>query len=424
MEKRYTLIISGTGEVIHSDSKEELEQMRRKKGAGKIFDNKTSTNNRVLRASNVNERSTRYNREQEEKQYNGLSFKQAYEKARSNKVKYFGYKGKVYSSDLKDGRNNMTEMMSYYGNNLGYDKDPRLQNKASRRARENYRNRELRVSSPKVDKEAEKRKELERVKKESLAQFAKDFNAAKFVDAVMPTNLLGNTVDAGIDYVSGEDYTPRIHKSGFNPFGYAEDVTNGNVGGLAVRGIDAYTTLGMPGARKVIDWAGTKWAPQIFNISSKSKYIVKGGTDPVVDEAGNVIARVPNKWNVWSLTRGSRNPGVAGESAHTVAGESIKEYGNRSVQRAVSEGVLPATDKGAASTARWANAAWQNANTGDVFFFRSPGVHPYDYAIDKAIEVVPYWGVGANAATQAIDVRRNGGRLISRNIIDRFKNKR
>lgn len=90
-----------------------------------------------------------------------------------------------------------------------------------------------------------------------------NWDAADFVDALMPSNLIGNAVDAAVSKVQGYDYVPGIARSGFNPFGYAKDLSTGNAGGLALRGIDAYATLGAPGSSKVIDMGATKIAPKL-----------------------------------------------------------------------------------------------------------------------------------------------------------------
>lgn len=65
--------------------------------------------------------------------------KEAYKAAQNSGNKYFAYKGKVYKTDLKNGKDNMTEMMKMYGNSLGWDKDPKLNTKKSMEAREQYR---------------------------------------------------------------------------------------------------------------------------------------------------------------------------------------------------------------------------------------------------------------------------------------------
>jgi hypothetical protein len=100
----------------------------------------------------------------------------------------------------------------------------------------------------------------------------------------MPTNALGNAVSAAVSKMTDEEYHPGIYASGFNPLGYGKAFTrvlDGDVaGGLAegaVRGIDAYTTLGMPGVSGMVDRAMTRFAPRLAPVSSTSKYIPEGG---------------------------------------------------------------------------------------------------------------------------------------------------
>jgi hypothetical protein len=69
----------------------------------------------------------------------------------------------------------------------------------------------------------------------------------------LPTTAVGNAFDAAWKTVSGGTYTPRVYKSGFNPFGYAEDAVNGNALGLGLRGLDLWASLGSPGAKEIID---------------------------------------------------------------------------------------------------------------------------------------------------------------------------
>ena len=77
-----------------------------------------------------------------------------------------------------------------------------------------------------------------------------NWDAADFVDAISPTTMISNGLSAGLASITGTDYTPYIDKFGFNPFGYAKDLSNMNLGGLAMRGLDAYATLGAPGLAK------------------------------------------------------------------------------------------------------------------------------------------------------------------------------
>jgi len=78
--------------------------------------------------------------------------------ARKNNVRWFGYKGKVYKSDLqgKNVKDNLTEMEGIYGNNLGWSKDPKLNTSTSKKAREEYRSQiKAKPNNEKVKRETE-----------------------------------------------------------------------------------------------------------------------------------------------------------------------------------------------------------------------------------------------------------------------------
>ena len=235
-------------------------------------------------------------------------------------------------------------MIKIYGNNLGWTNDKNFNNKKSIEARKNFRNKVITT----------KEKKSEQPKSNGMGEIAKNFSAAKFVDTILPTNAIGNFIGMGINALTGNQYVPETYVSGFNPFGYAEDLANGNVKNLALRGLDTYTSLGMPGAANAIDKVGTKVAPRI--VAERFKYIPKGGTEAVVDEAGNIVGRRLNNWNWWSLTRGPRVKPPKGGFAHTAMGDNTVQYGTRSVQRAVNEGTLSELP----SAARYANSGIVN----------------------------------------------------------------
>ena len=416
--ERFSMIING--KKYTSNSWNTLDKIRKQKNVAARIDDNDNKKPRALRADNTKEQHTQYGRQKEEGKYNNLTFKQAYNKARQEGVKYFGYKGKVYQSDLENGKDNMTQMMRLYGNNLGYTNDPRLFNQASTNARKQYRS-QLSVQKPKVNKEQAER---ERVKRESAAKLAKTIDAASFADAILPTNAIGNAFDYAVDQFTGDKYTPAIHRSGFNPFGYAQDAANGNVGGLLVRGVDTYASLGAPGMSEGIDYLGTRFAPRIGSIGNKSIYLTKKATEPVVTESGEIIGRQHWRGALNALT-GENIP--AGGHAF---GKHINSYGTRSVQRAINEGALEplnATTKG--NITRYANAAWRNSNTGTTDFFRNiDGAgnlvgNAYDNAIERGMQIAPYYMLGVDATGQILDSRKSGGKLISRDIVKQFKNR-
>lgn len=266
------------GKIIYEtrefNSRQEAEAFRKKSGkVGKITD-RGNLGTTVLKADNSNSKSTAYRRQQEEGQYNSLTFKQAYNKARSLGKEAFGYKGKVYSTDLTNPSDrNMTAMKKMYGNYLGFQKDPKLQNKVSRAGRERQ-NKGMNVEkAPKITND--------NTKKDNMSKVAQNFNAAGLVDALMPTNAVSNFIKMGADKLMGEHYTPETYASGFNPFGYVKDFNEGNYGNLGLRGLDAYLTLGAPGARVNITPRGT-------NVTS--------GADVLSDGS-----RVFSKWHLNSL---------------------------------------------------------------------------------------------------------------------------
>ena len=71
-----------------------------------------------------------------------------------------------------------------------------------------------------------------------------NWDAADFVDALMPINATFNLVSEATD----SDYTPYVMRSGFNPFGYSKDAVEGSASGLLDRSIKAATVLGLPRA--------------------------------------------------------------------------------------------------------------------------------------------------------------------------------
>lgn len=187
----------------------------------------------------------------------------------------------------------------------------------------------------------------------------------------MPTNAIVNLVSQGWNNMVDGEYKPFVTKSGFNPFGYTKDATNGDILGLGLRGIDAYTTLGMPGVGQAIDKFGTRFAPKIAELSAKSAYIpqsITKGADFLPD------------WHLFSLA-GKR---------------TAVDFGRRSIERAAQEGVhLPK------NALRWSNRVAQNTNTGTAYFYRTPGLsNSYDIAIDNAITTTPYYGFGTNLLIQ------------------------
>ena len=199
-----------------------------------------------------------------------------------------------------------------------------------------------------------------------------NWDAADFVDAILPTNAIANGVSYLIDKMTGTEYTPYIAKSGFNPFGYAKDLAKGNIGNLLLRGVDAYATLGAPGLSKAIDYLGTRFAPKIASMSAKSAYLPKKALTPSGE-----------------LTPWAQN------SLRTFDGQAAQSFGRRSMERAVNEGVK-------VSGMRWGNNAARSVNTGTSYIYRS-SAHPYDVAIDRAMQIAPYEAGLTDIALQQIN---------------------
>lgn len=382
--------------AVGFNTRAEAEAYRKKhKIVGQIYERgQEQKESRVLRADNTKSGHTKYGRQQEESQYNNLSFKQAYNKARSQGKEAFGYKGKVYSTDLGDKatNKNMTRMKNLYGNYLGYQKDPKLQNKQSRAGRE-AQNKRLNVddSYKQTSKEGQERKVRRQALIDSASKISQNFTADKLVDALTPMSVIGNTIGQGVAALNGENYNGHLYRSGFNPMGYAQDMMDGNALGVAERGLDAWGWFGAPGLSKAVDWAGTRFAPRISSISSKSAYLGKKATEPIITESGEIIGRQPWKGAVNAIS------GEAIPKGSMATGKNVTSYGTRSVQRAANEGILEplAINSGMNNATRFGNAAWRNNNTGLTYVFRNTDGagnlirNSYDVAVDNAVAGAP-----------------------------------
>lgn len=215
-----------------------------------------------------------------------------------------------------------------------------------------------------------------------VSEVARNVSAGQLADVLLPTTAIGNAFDAAWKTVSGGTYTPRVYKSGFNPFGYSEDAVNGNAFGLGLRGLDLWASLGSPGAQQAINWAGTRFAPQISNLG-KVTYLTKEATEPVVNAAGEVVERLPNAWATRAITGNFTSP--------------VRVYGQRSVQRAANEGVL------GPFASRWSPNLMQNVGpgrTGTAWLYNTPKLHPYDAAVENAIQLAPWMAPAVDYSMQ------------------------
>lgn len=227
------------------------------------------------------------------------------------------------------------------------------------------------IGKPGNDGQAERLKTNREVSQEA-DQKAGNWDAADFVDAILPTNAIANGVSYAIDKMTGSDYTPYIAKSGLNPFGYAKDMAKGNIGNLLMRGIDAYATLGAPGLSEGIDYLGTRFAPKIADASAKSRYILKRN----VTADGELKQWHQNSLRTWS-------------------GEPANSFGRRSMERAANEGKrVPGM--------RWGNNSVQSVNSGTTYTYRG-STHPYDVAVDRAMQIAPYQTALTDIALQQIN---------------------
>ena len=247
------------------DTQEEVNSFRKRLSHVPVFkvdDMKGASRGSVVKADRTKGKdaaTTAYDRQEAEKTNNGLNFKQAYAQARKSGNKYFSYKGKVYKSDLENGKDNMTEMQQLYGTHLGYSSDPKLQNKQSRAVREQYRkdtkatntNRNANFKGE-TNSQANTRADKNFNRKLGISTLAPDF-----IDAVSPQTAIGNFMNMAGSAMTGEHFTPKIYQNGFNVPGYASDLAQGKYKDLAFRGLDAYLSLGAPGARVNMTPGGT-----------------------------------------------------------------------------------------------------------------------------------------------------------------------
>ena len=240
---------------------------------------------------------TSYGRQQAEK-YNHLSQKDAYKAAQKSGNKYFAYRGRVYKTDLNNGKDNMTEMQGLYGTHLGWSEDPKLQNKQSRTAREKYRSQ--------IDAKQGNRRPSYQGKTNSQAnteadkQVAQRWNEKQFMDLMLPSPI--GMAAYGVDILSG-NLPSKPHVSGLNVPGMFTDVVEGNYGDAASRSLDLYSAFGAPGA----EWVVKKMAPkipiptylqQLYNGDRSSTNWVLNGLNRATGKTKNFFTRlVPTKGN-------------------------------------------------------------------------------------------------------------------------------
>ena len=388
-KKRFQVASTKGGNVKYFDTDEEARAYQRTlpQGSSVRRDLGKEWKGSVLKVDRTKDASTAYARQQAEAPYNKLAFKDAYALARKNGVRWFGYKGKVYKSDLegKAAKNNLTDMEAIYGNNLGWSGHPKMGTKASQQARAGYRKE---IDAKQGNRNAVYKGKTNRQVSEE-ADRKQTWNSADFIDAISPQTAIGNFINMGTSALMGEKYTPQIYKAGYNIPGLAKDMVEGNYGDAAFRGVDAYMMFGMPGAGKAIDWAGTRFAPRLGTMGPKSAYLSRKAT-VAVPEGGRQINPMAMR-------------AISGNGTSRVNG-----FGMRSMQRAANEGMLDrfAINGGMNNATRFGNAAVQNANTGTTYIYRNVDKagnligNSYDRAVDAAVKGVSPFGLASEPVVQ------------------------
>lgn len=373
--KRFVLAASDNSFSREFDTEEEAKAYRKThKIVGVIRDQKNASNGSVIKSSRVQGKDaeiTAYDRQQAEK-YNNLSMKEAYKAAQNSGNKYFAYKGKVYKTDLKNGKDNMTEMMKMYGNSLGWDKDPKLNTKKSMEAREQYRKS---VDAKKGNRNANYQgKTNKQASAEADKKVAQTWNEEDFVDTLLPATAIGNGINYLASTAMGENYHPEVFHSGLNPAVGMANLMRGEWNKVGERALNAASVFGGPWIGRGVKWLGTRMAPEIANLGSKSTYLSQKATIPVANGTGRTL----NKMAERAVTGNFTSPTTT--------------YGRYSLQKAADKGLLNqfATNGGFNNAVRWGDRLVRNNNTGTGYIFRSGTTHPYDIAVDAGTKVIPW----------------------------------
>ena len=302
---RFRVVDQTSGKELRFDSRDEAKRYqmsapKQQQGTRVIYDDEKESKGQVIRVDRTKEKATEYGRRKLESN-NNLSFKQAYQEGRKSGNKYFSYKGKVYKTDLENGKNNMDEMIELYGNNLGYSSDPNLNNKKSVAAREQYRKD---ANAKQGNRNANyKGKTNSQANAEADKNFDKELGLStlpvQFTDAMAP---LGNLQNLALT-LADPDYKPEIIRSGLNPFGYVYDAIKGNTGGLGTRALDLTAHFGLPGARTLMVKAAPKipvptYLQKLYHGDASSTNWVINGLNRAQGKVKNFFTRmVPTKGN-------------------------------------------------------------------------------------------------------------------------------
>ena len=359
--KKYRVSFTGNNSKFNKEFDTRTEAIEYRKRIGqpaRIDDQSTAWQGDVLRADRSNDRTTAYARQEAEKPYNKLSFADAHKLARKNRDRWFAYKGKVYDSGLKKGeykQDNLNYMKQLYGNYLGWKGNSKLHTNASKKGREKQ-NSELdakaaRPYDPKVDGPITNTAANEKADREAIK-----FDPVEFTDMMMPDNYIGNLLSVGASAITGEPYHYETNRSALNPFGWAQDALTGNAEGLTERALSATSYFGLPWLGKGINYLGTRFAPKIAALSSKSRYIPMKALDPVM-EGGKRVGSELNKWTINAL-KGSK---------------PLNEFGRRSIERAAKEGTLDMfkINGGMNNAVKYGNRLIQNPTTNTAYIYRN-----------------------------------------------------
>jgi hypothetical protein len=172
----------------------------------------------------------------------------------------------------------------------------------------------------------------------------------------------------------GEDYHPEVFHSGLNPAVGMANLMRGEWNKVGERALNAASVFGGPWIGKGVKWLGTRMAPEIANLGSKSAYLSQRATVPVANGTGRTL----NKMAERAVSGNFTSPTTT--------------YGRYSLQKAADKGLLDqfATNGGFNNAARWGDRLVRNNNTGTGYIFRSGTTHPYDATVDAGTKVIPW----------------------------------
>lgn len=232
----------------------------------------------VVKASGANAKNAKYGKTYRGGVYaNAASQAEAEKRAINDKVQYYDYNGKVYKTKWNDTPtaqgviDNRVEMAGLYGNDLGWRNSGRY-NAKSRQHRNNERISANRMSDAQFNAQ---------IDAERKQQFADQHNAELADRDLAKRAIASELMDAS---------TANLAR-GFNPFGYVNDIVNGNYGSLAGRGLEAGLTL-----------AGGATMPKIPGMHRLGRYsdVIRLGLNKGFDKVDNFLWNgVPQKIVSW-----------------------------------------------------------------------------------------------------------------------------